>query len=99
MITLPGTNTPIGCFKDDLVRHLSGFFLESKSLTVEWCADTCRRMGFLFAGLEVGEQCFCGNSIGKYSTGDPSTCNSPCFGKLTQTCGGLWRLDVYYLGT
>ena len=56
----------IGCFKDDTQRDLTGFSMTSELLTVELCVGTCRGRGFLFAGLEEGNQCFCGNSVGNY---------------------------------
>ena len=88
----------IGCFKDDTQRDLTGFSMTSELLTVELCVDTCRGRGFLFAGLEEGNQCFCGNSVGRYGTADPSTCNSTCAGNVNQACGGYWRLDVLFIG-
>ena len=87
----------IGCFKDDEARDLAGLHMDSTILTVEQCADFCQYWGYLYAGLQR-RRCFCDDSFGKYGTGDPSTCNTPCPGNATQMCGGYWRSDVYYLG-
>ena len=67
-------------------------------MTVELCAHTCKSHGFIYAGLEAGNSCNCGNSFGRYGTADPSTCNKRCSGNREEMCGGLWRHDMYYLG-
>ena len=88
----------LGCFKDDNIPDLDGFSLESTATTMKQCVNTCRNRRFLFAGVQIGRACFCGNSVGKYGTADASTCNILPIGHGTQTCGANWRSDIYYLG-
>ena len=35
----------------------------SKLLLVTRCVDHCLRSGFIFAGLQYGVECFCGNHL------------------------------------
>ena len=52
---------------------------------------------FIYAGLENGDGCYCGNSEDKFIPTDPEECNAPCTGNSTEFCGGSWRLQVYDL--
>ena len=51
----------------------------------------------MYAGLENGDGCYCGNSEDKFIPTDPEECNAPCTGDPNEFCGGSWRLQVYYL--
>lgn len=55
-----------------------------------------KREGYLYAGMEFGTQCFCGNSFdngGVLTSG----CATPCAGDSTEVCGGSKTLSMYYL--
>ena len=52
--------------------------------------------GFLYAGTEVGVECYCGD---RYDTlGVSHDCHPPCRGNSEQQCGGGWALSVYQTG-
>jgi hypothetical protein len=87
----------IGCFADENSRDLSGpQQVSSSSQTPEQCVAWCSSQGFAYAGVQDYNQCFCGNSYGKYG---PSTgCNEACTGDSTQNCGGGWANAVYRAG-
>lgn len=74
---------------------------DSKTLTATGCADLCAQMGFSFAGVEGGAQCYCGNEISSAAKKDgstpfgPAACNSPCAGMPGEMCGGSCALDIY----
>lgn len=59
----------------------------------------CAFHGFVYAGLQFGEQCWCGNTLdtagGAGAVLPSSSCNSPCNGDTTTLCGGTWALSLY----
>jgi len=59
------------------------------------CRATCYSKNFKYAGLELGNQCFCGQTLPADAEVDPSHCDTPCAGDPAYSCGGGLRLDVY----
>jgi hypothetical protein len=53
----------LGCFKDSSNRDLTGIPSVTKP---EDCFKRAREMGFEFAAMQFGNQCFGGNQVGKY---------------------------------
>ena len=76
-----------GCYTDQSrYLPLSAKARRSSSMTVESCLTFCN--GFAFAGVEDGQECFCGSSINTASqkTSD-SSCSATCTGnKLEYVC-------------
>ncbi|TDL22719.1 WSC-domain-containing protein [Rickenella mellea] len=75
-------------------RHLGNLVPVNGSFTIENCLEACSNANFLIAGIQSGNQCFCGSSFMStpvYTDG----CIIPCFGSRTETCGGAFRLQVY----
>jgi hypothetical protein len=71
------------------------FFLDALGPTLmHWQAA-----GYTMAGVEGGNQCFCGNGWTTPSippTAAPvSQCSNPCAGDSSQTCGGSWAIQIY----
>ena len=83
---------------DGPVRDLDPSYVSNNTATVEWCLMRCKTLGKRYAGVQNEDECFCGNSFGRYGTGLPSTCTSLCKGNSAQTCGGQWRNEVYLIG-
>lgn len=54
--------------------------------------STCR--SYIYAGLEAGAECYCGNRLPAMSVG-PEECNHECKGEKSSVCGGVGRLSVY----
>ena len=46
-------------------------------------------------GLQVGKQCFCGNSYGKHGLSDEGDCSYLCSGNPKEICGGSGINSVY----
>uniref|UniRef100_A0A8C3KRJ9 WSC domain containing 2 n=1 Tax=Calidris pygmaea TaxID=425635 RepID=A0A8C3KRJ9_9CHAR len=53
-------------------------------------------VGYLYAGLEFGAECYCGHKI-QASNASESECNMACKGERSNICGGVNRLSVYRL--
>jgi hypothetical protein len=51
--------------------------------------------GYRYAGLEYYQECFCGATVDGPQAADASSCNLPCTGNSSQTCGGNDLLSVY----
>ncbi len=87
-----------GCYTDTRARVLTGIKLAdigNHQVTNTKCVAYCEARGWSMAGTEYGGQCFCGNELIGSSKADESTCNMPCEGDGTQTCGGGLTLSVY----
>lgn len=68
-------------------------------MTVDLCLTLCLENGHAYAGLQSGTECFCGNEDAVYQklAKDETTCNLPCGGNPSQTCGGDFWANVYDL--
>ena len=64
------------------------------NLTISLCSFP---QGWMYAGLQAGRHCFCGNEYATYGEG-PGTCRTKCSGNTMQVCGGGWRNMVYKTG-
>ena len=70
------------------------------------CVLNCAESGFIYAGVQNGNLCFCGNKYGRYGRASDSHCNLKCLkpvGVQKQTeadnifnsCGGKWVNSIY----
>ncbi|KAK6441139.1 hypothetical protein LTR95_002636 [Oleoguttula sp. CCFEE 5521] len=92
-----------GCYIDnnnDAGRLLPLQQPDSTTLTIESCINACSAAGYSIAGVEFGDECWCGNELAdgatKASVGIArSKCHSPCTGDGGESCGGPWFLEVY----
>lgn len=99
----PGVNgyTSLGCYTDSqTARTLSTYEPTSDGIVfVRSCTQICANNGFSYAGVEYGQECYCGNEILNGASSAPaSDCNMPCSGNRTETCGGSARINLYYNG-
>ena len=105
-ITVPSATgyNSIGCYSEGT----NGRALADKApqapvngSTIESCAAGC--VGFTYFGVEFGNECYCGNTLGTGSVAQPSTdpatngCSMLCNGNSTEYCGGPNRLNMYQL--
>ena len=52
--------------------------------------------GYLYAGVQDMNLCYCGNHYGSYSLKKPDDeCNKACSGNASQICGDYLRNSVY----
>ena len=83
-----------GCYKDQS-EYLDLPFKASKnaSKSVKSCVDACTENYFMYAGLQNGQYCYCGNSYGRY--GPSSDCKTRCSESKSEICGGFQANNVY----
>ena len=87
-----------GCYTEGTSgRALGAKALATSDMTIENCASNCT--GYTYFGVEFGNECYCGNSLG---TGSVRTaegdCDMNCPGKVKEVCGAGNRLTLYSLG-
>jgi len=82
-------------------RILTSGYTESSKMTIGTCLNYCSSQGTHLAGLENGNQCFCGadfrngGSIQTNSTSLPGKCTSNANGNSNQSGGGANSLLVF----
>ncbi|KAH0538563.1 hypothetical protein FGG08_004851 [Glutinoglossum americanum] len=94
----PPTTDPwayLGCYTDHLDRALPLAFHSSPSMTPTECKTLCLHQNFPLAGVEFSRQCFCGTALRNSTLAAASTCNMPCAGNSSDTCGGAFRMSVW----
>lgn len=69
-------------------------------MTNELCISACQSRGYSLAGLEFGQECWCGNSLAATSTMAPmADCMGlHCVGNVSEFCAMGKRLLVYSSG-
>ena len=88
-----------GCIQEVVGRALNMTRLDDDAMTVEKCTDFCMRSGYTMAGLEYGNECYCGNSLvgGASNSLRSYECKMPCPGNSKQMCGGPDAINLYAL--
>jgi len=90
---------PIGCYVDSvsggLLPHHGRLPNWPLTTTIESCQEACGNQGHIYAGLENGRECYCGDTLAGGTLAPASECNKPCTGNGEQLCGGKNRVDVY----
>ncbi|KIM43418.1 hypothetical protein M413DRAFT_25789 [Hebeloma cylindrosporum] len=91
----------LGCWKDSAPRTLhhrvSSADVADKT-SFQGCTDVCFNAGWPLAGVEYGDECYCGNGI-LYNYGLSESCNMDCPGGNTSvTCGGPDAIQIYSTG-
>jgi hypothetical protein len=89
----------LGCYTDTQAsRTLNTTEYLNVAMTIEVCTSACQTAGFIYAGLEYADECYCGNAL--QNGGGPAPdgsvgCNMPCNGNSLETCGGPNRLNLF----
>ncbi|KAJ2957735.1 hypothetical protein NQZ79_g6583 [Umbelopsis isabellina] len=94
--TSSGGWTSLGCYVDALTPRTLPYGAPtiSTGMTVEGCESECASAGYTYAGVEYGNECWCGNTMPPTSA--PSTdCNMACKGNSAEMCGAGARFNVY----
>ncbi|KAH7097382.1 WSC-domain-containing protein [Auriculariales sp. MPI-PUGE-AT-0066] len=94
---IPGWK-PVGCARDDGAQRLLPKKFTNGKMTTKACTDYCGANSFKYAGLEWGEECWCGNTLDQSKVGQ-YVCNQPCQGDDSEFCGNGQRLSVYAAGS
>eukprot|EP00057_Strongylocentrotus_purpuratus_P028763 XP_011683237.1 PREDICTED: uncharacterized protein LOC105447180 [Strongylocentrotus purpuratus] len=92
----------LGCYTDMMDdRVLNGPKNNSfGGLTIDKCLGFCRPFpDMVFAGLENGNECYCGDSLSNFSKHGPvssdSQCHVPCDGSQFQSCGASGYVAIF----
>ncbi|PSS37504.1 hypothetical protein PHLCEN_2v711 [Hermanssonia centrifuga] len=93
----------VGCIAEGTNgRALTGATMSAHNMTLNVCAGFCQSKGFKLAGVEFGDECYCGNSFsnGASATTVPSDqCSTGCAANsLYAKCGGPNRLELLQFG-
>ncbi|WVW85518.1 hypothetical protein I302_107556 [Kwoniella bestiolae CBS 10118] len=90
-----------GCVIDGGARALSAKNMINGGMTAEMCTSWCAGQGYVYAGLEAKNQCFCDSQLrnGLGTSTAESECNYQCTGDATQPCGGYYRMNLYRSGS
>ncbi|GAB1606542.1 uncharacterized protein LOC115209445 [Argonauta hians] len=85
----------LGCWQDSLPkRTLQGSVLTSDSMTIDQCLTFCRNNDYVYAGLQFGMQCYCGNHYRSRQLPEIN-CNERCTGDASAFCGGSMANSVF----
>ena len=91
-----------GCVQDNLNQERTFFWqlFFPNIMTPQMCLDQCASFGYAAAGLEYGDECYCGDppNIGTHGAQfvDDSQCNIVCAGNASAFCGGGSLLSTYF---
>jgi hypothetical protein len=89
----------LGCYTDSVgARTLATqlFTIPGGSMTPQACTAACKAGGYILAGVEYADECYCGNTIQNGGAPASSTdCNMPCNGNTAYMCGGPNRINLY----
>lgn len=82
--------TSSGCIQEVSGRALTGMRVDFTDMTLEKCTSACANAGFKYAGIEYGQECYCGNSLvnNASTTLTSGQCVMPCPGNSAEMCGG-----------
>ncbi|KAH9987623.1 copper radical oxidase [Russula compacta] len=87
---LPQGWTEVGCYTDNVASRTltSATYTDTTDMTVENCVNFCNNQHYIYAGVEYGQECYCGNNI---SNGGTNASNRII-------CGAGSRLNLYWSG-
>ncbi|KAK7969552.1 WSC domain-containing protein [Apiospora saccharicola] len=85
-----------GCYTETFRTLSSDSLIDNGGMTVEKCLAYCDTNNYQYGGVEYYHECYCGSTIaaGAKTTANTS-CNTPCDGNKTETCGGAGFLSLY----
>ncbi|KAJ7368760.1 WSC domain-containing protein [Mycena albidolilacea] len=91
-----GTWNYLGCFPDAVSsRQIPNLHTISGGVTIESCTSACKASGFSVAGLEFGQECWCGSSPPSTTLLSDSDCSTTCAANTSEICGGSSKLTVF----
>ncbi|KAI0084825.1 hypothetical protein BDY19DRAFT_969428 [Irpex rosettiformis] len=91
--------TAVPCAVDNADRVLTNTIVTYlQSNTPYRCPEACAKKGYQYAGVEYGDECYCGTGYTggvKPQAADPSECSMTCPGSYYFSCGGSWRMQIF----
>jgi len=88
----------MGCYRDADDRDLTYGPMTDNDITPDKCVQDCLSQGYHYAGVQHGNECFCGHSYGKHGQVEDRECDMPCSGADHLKCGGPWANRIYSTG-
>uniref|UniRef100_A0A915B3N6 protein xylosyltransferase n=2 Tax=Parascaris univalens TaxID=6257 RepID=A0A915B3N6_PARUN len=91
----------VGCFKDTRsARVLSGHLYSLKQInSPHYCVNLCLRAGYMYAGVEYREECFCGDSLRNAPKLSHTECDRfTCPNNNLTKCGGYEAISIFTTG-
>ncbi|XP_077526225.1 xylosyltransferase oxt isoform X1 [Haemaphysalis longicornis] len=90
----------LGCFRDDKRSRLfERLASRTSSNSRRHCVGLCLRLGFPWAGLQYGTECFCSKTEPASNVTLPSRfCDMVCPADKNELCGGYLAMDVFATG-
>lgn len=85
----------LATYTDITVLSNKSTVASGSDLTIDKCKAACYAWDFTYAGVELGNECWCGNGIRNEKPDDEAECNMPCSGNPTEICGGTARINVF----
>lgn len=90
----------LGCFRDSSKKRLlSNYVKKLPNNSPTHCVNLCLQSGYLYAGVEYGNECFCGKTLPpqefKLSN---DLCNMECPKNPIEKCGGYFSISIYNTG-
>lgn len=94
-VQLPLFNyTYLGCAAEPDSHRALTKLVSMRLLTRHKCLVVCSYGGYNLAGVEYGDECWCGNTL-QADLDFNGTCDMACAGDPSDTCGGRLSLDLY----
>ena len=92
--------SPAPCAQDSTERMFTDTLIAGPLLaatdTPANCINFCIANGYSKAGVEGGDECYCGTTFRDTPEAlDQSLCNLPCQGAIGITCGGNFAIQLY----
>ncbi|WVQ80219.1 hypothetical protein IAT38_002324 [Cryptococcus sp. DSM 104549] len=84
-----------GCVQEVSGRLLASVQTSGSAMTIESCTATCLSYGFQVAGVEYGNECYCGTTDDLDGALVSGQCYMPCAGDSTEICGGPNAINVF----
>ncbi|KAI1857602.1 uncharacterized protein JN550_013114 [Neoarthrinium moseri] len=97
-IVAPGGSSYVGCVSEiNGGRTLNAWSTARADMSIDLCLSLCSKQGLPFAGVEYGNECFCGTQLAPAARVDPGAgfCDMRCGGNKAQVCGGRSLLSVF----
>jgi hypothetical protein len=77
-----------------------GGYTSATAMTDESCIAYCEKAGYIYAGTEYSQECYCGATLATGGVAAPAAdCSMACTGNATEPCGGPSRLNLFWSGT
>ncbi|VDB83101.1 unnamed protein product [Peniophora sp. CBMAI 1063] len=98
--SLPGQFKYVGCLAEPGAQRVFPYqIINTNNNSATACLTQCAAFGYPAAGMEFGDECWCGDVADIAQNGGtmaPETdCNAPCSGDPIHLCGGSQRLSLY----